>query len=424
PTPTLGNTNNTIFDLLRMALNAGNYVYDQADEGVALFDRCGTKIGTVSDTDILSSYETAIQMRQKFSISNSLHNDGNYLLSEVTDAVRLTTTIGSDSRLFTIAAPLTTSPANPLLNTTYVDGTFESAFTFTVTAISVTENWVELSGADSILFAAGDKFVITAPVAFPSANEGNYTVKKVTALTATTCRVYLNEVLASATLTSGLEGELYFTAPVVGFNTALNAVVVEMPQWAKVIDRITAQIRSYFFSHEGMHLVEHVLLRPKNRFTTIDSLSGNGLQPPQAGGNPGKISVCTNLTVTDADQAQRRFTVAGNYLTLIGVNSKIRITGSAVNDAFFTVSNVSVNGSDTEITVLESVADVVPLGTLQFWITRTITAISAINSIPANVATILGTGMPASLTLTGEAVIEESLPVSNNGRYTIAVSQT
>ncbi|MGL5892008.1 MAG: hypothetical protein ACRC3B_19100, partial [Bacteroidia bacterium] len=113
PTPTLGNTNNTIFDLLRMALNAGNYAYDQNDEGVALFDRCGTKIGTVSDTDILSSYLTAIQLRQKFSISNSLHNDGNYLLSEVADAVRLTTTIGSDSRLFTIAAPLTTSPANP-----------------------------------------------------------------------------------------------------------------------------------------------------------------------------------------------------------------------------------------------------------------------------------------------------------------------
>lgn len=422
--PTPSNINNTIFDLLRMALNPVNYAYDQNDEGVALFDRCGTKVGTVSNTDILSSYLNAIQTRLKFSISNSLHNDGNYLLSQASDAVRLTTTTASDSRLFTIAAPLTTVPANPLLDTTYIDGIFESAFSFAITAISITENWVELSGADFILFAEGDKFVITAPVAFPSANAGNYTVKKVTALSTSTCRVYLNEVLASATLTSGLAGELYFSAPIVGFDSVLNAVVVEMPQWAKVIDRITAQIRNYFFAHEGMHLVEHILLRPKNRYTLTESLSGNGLQPPPVGGNLGQISVCVNLTVTDADQALRRFTVAGNYLAVIGVNSKIRITGSAVNDAFYTVSSVVFNSGNTEITVLESVADVAPLGTLQFWITRPVTAISAVNSTPANVVTIDGTGLPASLVLTGEAVIENSMPLTNNGRYVIAVSQT
>jgi hypothetical protein len=423
-TPTQTNINNTIFDLLRMALNPVNYAYDQNDEGVALFDRCGTKVGSVIGTDILSNYLSAFQTRLKFSISNSLHNDGNYLLQQASDAVRLTSSASSDSRLFTIAAPLTTVPANPLLNTTYIDGTVESAFSFLITAISVTENWVELSGADSILFGEGDKFVITAPVAFPSANVGNYTVKKVTALSPTTCRVYLDQVLASATLTSGLGGDLYFSAPIVGFDAVLNAVVVEMPQWAKVIDRITEQIRNYFFAHEGMHLVEHILLRPKNRYTQTASLSGNGLQPPPVGGNNGQLSVCVNLTVTDADQALRRFTVAGNYLAVIGVNSKIRITGSAVNDAFYTVSNAALNAGNTELTVLESVADVAPLGTLQFWITRPVLSISAINSTPANVVTVSGIGLPASLVLTGEVVVENSMPLTNNGRYTTALSQT
>ncbi|MCU0432819.1 MAG: hypothetical protein MUC87_05145 [Bacteroidia bacterium] len=422
--PNFNLVNRTFFWLLRVAKNPLNYRYDQADEGVALYDTCGVKVGTVVNTDILSSYLAAIQSRLKFSISDSLHNDGNYLMLQASDAVRVTTLPGSDSRLFTIAAPLTTVPANPALNTTYVDGIFESAFSFAVTAISLTENYVELTGADSLLFGAGDKFVITAPVAFPSPNTGNYTVQRVVRLNAANCRVYLNELLASATLTSGLAGELYFTAPIVGFDSVLNAVVVEMPQWTKVIDRMTAEVQGNFFAHEGMHLVEHILVRPKNRYTLTESLSGNGLQQPPTNAAFGKIAVCTDLVVTTADQALRKFTVAGNYQSVLGVNSRIRITGSAVNDAFYTVSAVAVNGGNTEITVNESLANVVPLGTLQFWITRTITGLNDSNAPTPNVMKFSGAGLPSTITLTGEAVVELSMPLSNNGRYTIATSHT
>lgn len=422
PTPNL--IDRTLFWLLRLAKNPDNYSYDQVDEGVALFDLCGVKVGTVVNTDILSSYLAAIQSRLKFSISDSLHNDGNYLMLQASDAVRVTLSPGSDSRLFTIAAPVTTVPPNPLFNDTYVDGTFESAFSFAITGISITENYVELTGADSILFGSGDKFVITAPVAFPSANAGNYTVNRVVRLGATDCRVYLNELLASATLTSGLAGELYFTAPIVGFDPTINAVVVEMPHWTKVIERMTAEVKGSFFSHEGMHLVEHILVRPKNRYTTTESLSGNGLLQPPTNGSFGQISVCADLAVTDADQTARRFTVAGNFLSVLAAGSRIRITGSAVNDAFYTVASVALNAGNTEITVNESLVDVAPLGTLQFWITKPVTALNDANATPANVMKFSGTGLPASLTLLPEAVVELSMPLTNNGRYTIATTQT
>ncbi len=77
--------------------------------------------------------------------------------------------------------------------------------------------------------------------------------------------------------------------------------------------------------------------------------------------NGDPISTPINIfAVTAVNQGAKIFTVSGNHTATINtniVNSEIRINASTGNDALYTLDTVADNGGNTDITVVEAIAD-------------------------------------------------------------------
>jgi hypothetical protein len=138
------------------------------------------------------------------------------------------------------------------------------------------------------------------------------------------------------------------------------------------VDEIAVQefmdfIIRHFLDHEGMHIVEHILLRPvvkTKRFdaattaTLIDNLSPEG-----------SLFYVKTVNIVAVNTGTKVFTVSGNVTGQVVFNQRVTVQGSnsGLNDRTYTVMMVTPSGSNTNIKVLESISDNnVPFGTLGF----------------------------------------------------------
>jgi hypothetical protein len=103
------------------------------------------------------------------------------------------------------------------------------------------------------------------------------------------------------------------------------------------------------------------------RKLTLDSLSGVGVDVTGVAGHVAlvddgnsrllMVDTYEETDVVGVDTGTDTITIDGDHTADIETDDYIRISGSTGNDGAYTVSSVSLNGSDTDVVVNESVSD-------------------------------------------------------------------
>ena len=129
--------------------------------------------------------------------------------------------------------------------------------------------------------------------------------------------------------------------------------VIYTPKMGKREDVPSVQLPEAYVADESENIIE--------RYGEYRRVRGRVIELFDSDDVPNKIDAPRYVyAVTDVNQGNKKFTISGNHATTINANldnSQIRINGSSVNDALYTVSDVSDSGADTVITVTEAVAD-------------------------------------------------------------------
>jgi len=108
-----------------------------------------------------------------------------------------------------------------------------------------------------------------------------------------------------------------------------------------------------------------VLRRPRVARTTLQRGNGRDLlrltQWPHVGTPGGGGS---SHAITGADDTTNTLTIAGDHVVDYTPEQPLRITGSTGNDGAYTLLSATLNGSDTELVLLEALADDTADGTV------------------------------------------------------------
>lgn len=183
------------------------------------------------------------------------------------------------------------------------------------------------------------------------------------------------------------------------------------------IDEFIDFMQTTFLGHEGFHLIEHILLRPvvkgKKRFdpatntTLSDSLSVQG-----------NIYYVKTLPIANVTPGSGVFEVAGDISSELVLNQQISVRNSPLNDRLYTVLGTFYNGTNTEITVYETISDATIAGDIAYTRTFPIDSIDPpILAQPSviNIAANLGTELQPGNVM----IISGSELGRNDARYTI-----
>lgn len=192
----------------------------------------------------------------------------------------------------------------------------------------------------------------------------------------------------------------------------------------KAVDAFIGFIRNKFFSREGYHVIEHVLLRPKVKgmhFVGVDAETfTEGLD------DPGTLYCKTELPLFSASATTNIFRVNGNLTSIleasehIDLSSEIRISGTLSNDGVYRITSIQYE-SDSDQTAIRVAEDIFtdipfssPSGTLSFMKGMPISTVSTTNTS----LTIADTGTPEPAP--GEVIeIRGSTDERNDGRYMV-----
>ncbi|MEJ2595993.1 MAG: hypothetical protein P8100_12910, partial [bacterium] len=152
-----------------------------------------------------------------------------------------------------------------------------------------------------------------------------------------------------------------------------------------VVDMI-AFIREKFFSHEGMHVVEHVLLRPRIDEPLFVEVLAPILIEGLAG--DGDLLFEKSLPIVSTQISDSSIAVAGDITAEIASND-IRIDGGSFNDGDYIVDSYSFDGTHTVIRTKTSETAILynlpdgsyPLGDLYFIRKAPITGLTAASNM-------------------------------------------
>jgi len=289
---------------------------------------------------------------------------------------------------------------------------FTESFTYSTdlenNALLVSSN---LSGK---LFA-GDEVIISGS----ESNDGAYTVFSID-FAGTETTIVVEEPIAAEDSTGLLSYSKSFVIDkVVGKTITFKGAYDE-----KTVDLFIEFILEKFFSHEGFHVLEHVLLRPKvkgDHFIDADSETlTEGLS------EQGSVYYNKSLPLFSASEVTNQFIVEDDLSADLDsdestdISSEILISGTGTNDALYQVKGVQYNGGTNRTTVKtkESVPTKIsalsPVGTLSFMKGTPINSLSASSkSLTISEPEILDV-------VTGEIVeIRGSTDETNNGKYVV-----
>ena len=187
------------------------------------------------------------------------------------------------------------------------------------------------------------------------------------------------------------------------------------------MDELAAQeladwVKTKFFSHEGMHVVEHILLRPKFNEVgpplPITPANNNELQntPPL-----GNATYLKGFAITGGSQALKYFEFGpGDYTADFSPLKKIKIVNSPFNDNTYTVRFANVVAGQTQVTVYENIPDGIFTGDLQY--SKTVPVFAVTSSVNIRIMDPL---FPFPFPVNQELYITGSLDEVNDGKYHI-----
>jgi hypothetical protein len=183
----------------------------------------------------------------------------------------------------------------------------------------------------------------------------------------------------------------------------------------KALTDFTKFIKTSFFSKEGMHLLEHVLIRPKTHEMAlapiIDELDVSLV-------NNGSIIFEVETDILEVNIENEQIRLAGDLTADIQVGDKIRISEFSANGGKYTVSGVSFIGGNTVIETEENLiftepdADF-PNSSLYYRIAGTI---DSVDNLPARITT--SRTEAADILAKTEIIIQGSSGGNNDGKYT------
>lgn len=370
------NKERLLMDMLRSASSISNYRFgfdplDPTKEVFTVVDRCGDVIGTSFEEefnqyilDSLNSIRTQSPPAPPFEITGSTGNDGSYTAMAVawdfTDARRLQLVLNQTlpSGIADGFFKYTVSAATPALQPNVIDA-------------NIADNFFEVDKSLSRIVFPGEKITVTGDDA------GEYTVLKIVPSGITNSLIYVKETIPS---TSPVGSVIEYTKllPIVAIDMISGPYPLLYVQPGA--DLVAAQeladwTNQKFFSHEGMHVLEHILLRPKYNSTSYDAISAaNGLSTTTS---PfGDLIFLRNFASYTIDQPNKKFSITGDFVSELPVFAKLKIIGSA-NEGTYTIRSAVFASGTTTITIYESIPDTANDGTLQFSASKPITAISS-----------------------------------------------
>ncbi len=390
------NKDRLIMDMLRTASDIKNYRYafditNPMSEVFTVVNNCGDVIATSFEEDfnqfiqsILVAISGLSSPDNNFAVVDSTGNDGNYTaLSIVIDP-------SNPQRLVFNANPSPTPIPSPI-----GDGFIRfdidkrasmSALLPNVIDANTADNYFTVDKSLSRVIFPGEKITIiysgNIPPISPLPDDGDYTVVKVVPSGVSDSLIYVKETIPSTT--PGATVMMYSKLlPIVAVDNISNNIFYIKPG----ADELAAQeladwINAKFFSHEGMHVIEHVLLRPKYNMlgppTAISAANNNQLINPALSA---QVTFSKPFALTAVDTLNRTFTFSGNFVGDIITPQPMSIVGSPFNDKTYTITAAVYHSgpNTTEVTVFETIPDATVAGNLEYSKTYTIQSVSGSN---------------------------------------------
>ncbi len=366
-----------LFSIVESGKDVNNYIFDCNPEDetgyeytFTLTDQFCRPIGTGVATNFndATADELNNPASKNVTVSGSTGNDGNYTVVLATaDGANVIVEVEDETGV----GPIPSSIADGNLS-------FSEEYTFTADKA----NYTFIVNAD-LLGKLYEGDIIT--IANSISNDGNYTVASVVKDGSET-KVIVCEDIATDTVMAGDVFVYTKTFPIVQVNngTGENAFVVKGGKDDRYIQDLAAFFNTIFFSREGLHLIEHTLLRPRYNGdvfsdATIETLNENVME---TGNAPGTLSFTKSYAIEEIDSFNSAILIAGVDLTTdLSIGQEVKATKTSTGTyETYTVANVllTTNG-DTLVKVNETalLAANTDADTLSFSVSTNIVGINA-----------------------------------------------
>ena len=170
-------------------------------------------------------------------VKGSTNNDGDYTIS------------GANA-----IGPFVTIQVSPTPTLPIFDGRLSWTESFTITAIDRIKRTFKIG--HNVSSALSKEDIIT--VISSDSNDGDYTILKLE-VSGSNTTVYVKEGIPS----DNISGDLTYTKSFEITGLASDSFTIRAGEDEQAIQNMIGFISKKFFTHEGMHIIEHLLLRPR-----------------------------------------------------------------------------------------------------------------------------------------------------------------
>lgn len=314
-----------LWDVINNGASRGHYAFESATPyHFVIYDRYGEVIAKsiASDFNDAVADEAANLASGQVEVTGSTHHDGVY---DVLNA-------SADGASVEIEVDATLSPLQ-------YDGQLSWTESFAITSVDVENRIVEI-GTDitGYVKVGGSVSIINS-----SSNDAAYTILSIEAGGAGTL-IGVKEPLSE----SEDAGDLIYSKQFDISGITASSFIVKGKADEQAVEDMIDFIEGKFFSHEGMHVIEHVLLRPRiNELLFVapeEEVLQEGLAPQ------GDIYFQKKVAVTATSVEDSTITVAGDITGEVAVTNVVHITGGSFNDGQYSVVSIVFDGTGTIIT--------------------------------------------------------------------------
>lgn len=264
-----------------------------------------------------------------------------------------------------------------------------------------------VEGDVSDRLSAGDSIFITGS----ESNDGDYSVISIV-FDGSDSMIKVQEPIPSEIA----EGELNYTKSFPVVKSSGNIITIRGGGDEAAVQEMIRFLESKFFDHEGMHLIEHILLRPKTDEPLFVDADEDTLTEGLA--DNGSLLFTKQYSIVSADSTGRTFVIEGDVTTDLTTGMKITIQGSPLSNGEFTVESFSYTDPNTEIVVEEVIIADIAIssteGILSYSFEEEISAIDAAGRqiiIPGNLADVIASEIVIEVTGSADG--------QNDGKYTV-----
>lgn len=348
-----GNQNEVIFQILFNGTLKDHYTFDalSGDYRFNIADRCKDTLATSVEYDFNAAIAAAA----------ANHPSQSLLVPPLgPTSIRLTGNHPSNDGDYVVNSFNTDNDGNIVLNIlppqlgAYSGGNIVFDGTYAVVSVNRPARTFTLNGVLNRVLFPGESIKILNS----TYNDGDYTIDTVTTDGIITEVRVIEKIFDDANTL----GDLYYlkTLPVVQIvqlGPGGSDIYARGGAGDIAVDEMIQFINSKFFGHEGMHVVEHILLRPK---VNEDLFLPIATKPITTGLIPqGDLEYTKTFQVAAVSLANNTFFVAGDITLDLTPLMYLTIKDSTanINDGTYRVTSFGFSGSYTGIKVFEKIPD-------------------------------------------------------------------